>query len=683
MVRIMAEQQKHVPFVSSETNLAEFTIRALIIGLFLSIILGAANAYLGLKAGMTIASSYPAAVIAMSLLRIMKGTLLEENLSRTIGSVGGAIAAGAIFSIPAFYISGLWTTFYTFEHYIIATSIMFCGGLLGVMFVTLLRGVMVADVDLPFPESVAAAEIHKAGRRGGTGAKFLFSAMGVGGFIYALGQFSFFATAWQGFISFAKSTLNLKSAGTVAAQGGLAISSPAVSPAFLGVGYIIGSKLASLVFSGSLIAWGLLVPIILYFLSPELITAWQQVHPGQVIASSDWINFSIMVWKNIVRPIAIGGMLTGAVSTLFKMRKNLIVGFRRFSDIKNAAKSGQKIARVDHDINLKWIFTIVVIASVLVFFIYYFFVQSILIAVIATIVMVIIGFFFAAISGYLSGIIGASNNPVSGLTLSSLVIAALLMVALGMSGKAGVAAALGVAAIVCASSAIASDMMQDLKAGYILGGTPWRMQFGNIISVAIASAIMFLPLLILNQGDINAGKMALHPYEGGFGSLKLAAPQAGLMALIAQGIVSGQMAWPLIIVGILMGCGFILMQVRSPMLTSIGMYLPLETTSAIFIGGLIKSIMEKIASKKKFNAAQNAKVENVGTLLAAGLIAGEALIALVFAGFAFFEIPLFAIFSNPSILVSILVFIFLAWYLIRMPLKHAGPKDQEMPPQVS
>jgi putative OPT family oligopeptide transporter len=680
----MAEQKKHVPFVSSETNMAEFTVRALIIGLVLAIVLGAANAYLGLKAGMTIAATYPAAVIGMALLKAMKGTILEENFTRTVGSIGESIAAGAIFTIPAFYISGVWAKFDTLENYLVASAIMFSGGVLGIMFVALLRRVMVEDAELPFPESVAASEIHKAGRSGGTGAKFLFTAMGIGAFIQTLGQLNFFATSWEKFISFAKSTINLKAAGSVTAQGGMVLSSPGVSPAYIGVGYIIGPKLASLNFSGGLLAWGLFVPMILYFLSPQLISQFQQIHPGQNPANEDWITWSTMVWRFIVRPIAIGGMLVSSGFTLYRMRKSLATGIKRsISDVKKAASGEHVVERVDQDLNFKWVMFGIGFAAILTFCIYYYFAQNVFAALVATVVMIIAGFFFAAVSGYLVGIIGSSNNPISGLTLSTLIIAALLMVALGMSGKQGVAAVLGVAAVVCVSSAVAGEMLQDLKVGHILGGTPKRMQIGDLFGVAIAAAVMFLPLLILHQGDINAGKMAIPQYEGGFGSAKLAAPQAGLMALLSQGIVKGEMAWPLIIVGMLMGLGFILMQVKSPMLVAVGMYLPLETTFAIFIGGIIKGIVEKMSAKKNHNDAQKARVENNGVLLAAGLIAGEALVGLFFAAFAFFEIPLFSIFSNPSFLISLVVFAFIGWYLIKVPIDNAGTPDQPAPPTVS
>ncbi len=438
------ERKKYTPFVPVETDMKEFTIRALILGLIMAVVLGAANAYLGLKAGMTIAATYPAAVIGMAVLRMMKGSILEENFARTVGSIGESVAAGAIFTIPAFFIAGLWPEFATVGHYLESTAIMIAGGVLGIMFVALLRRVMVEDVELPFPESVAAAEIHKAGRSGGTGAKFLFGAMGVGAVIQALGQLKFFALAWIKFVSFAKTTISLRSTGNATAQSGIVLSTPAISPAYIGVGYIIGPKLASLNFSGGLLAWGLFVPIITYFLAPSLIPQ------GSMPDDQTWLAMANNVWRYIVRPIAIGGMLVSAGYTLFRMRKSLIAGISRsIADVKKAATGEHATIRTEQDLNFKWVMTGILIAAIATFFIYNYFAQDIFAALVATLVMVLAGFFFAAVSGYLVGIIGSSNNPISGLTLSTLIIAALLMVALGMSGKQGVAAVLGVAAVVC------------------------------------------------------------------------------------------------------------------------------------------------------------------------------------------------------------------------------------------
>ncbi len=649
----MAEQKKFVPFVSAETNMAEFTIRALLIGLVLAVVLGAANAYLGLKAGMTIAATYPAAVIGMALIKLMKGTILEENFTRTVGSIGESIAAGAIFTLPAFFIAGIWNPFFTPGNYMISAAIMVAGGILGIMFVALLRKVMVEDVELPFPESIAAAEIHKAGQHGTGGSKFLFSAMGIGALIQTLGQFKLFAISWDKLISVGK--------------GNILFKSPDVSPAYMGVGYIIGPRLAALNFSGGVLAWGLLTPMIAYF----------KYYNQELPVGTDWATEMVAIWKMYVRPIAIGGMLVGAGFTLWKMRKSLATGIARsVGDVKKAATGEHTEIRTEKDINFKWIMIGILGTAVATFFIYNFFAQNVVAALVATIVMIVAGFFFAAVSGYLVGIIGSSNNPISGLTLSTLVIAAILMVALGMKGTQGVAAVLGVAAVVCVAAAVAGEMLQDLKAGHILGGTPWKMQLGDIIGVVVSAAIMFIPLLILNEGDIKMGGT-------GFGGDKLPAPQASLMAILSKGIVAGDMEWILIFVGMLMGVGFIMMNVKSPMLVSVGMYLPLGTTFAIFVGGLIKGIVERVNAKRNFNDAQKSRVENNGILLAAGLIAGEALIGLLFAGFAFFEVSLFSIFAEPSFLVSLVVFALIAWLLIQVPIRNAGKPDDPPPPQVS
>jgi putative OPT family oligopeptide transporter len=659
---------KFRPYVPIETDMKEFTLRALLIGLIMCVVLGAANAYLGLKAGMTIAATYPAAVIGMALLRLMKGSILEENFSRTVGSIGESVAAGAIFTIPAFFIAGIWPEFATTGHYLESTLIMLAGGVLGIMFVALLRRVMVEDVDLPFPESVAASEIHKAGRGGGTGAKFLFSAMAFGALVQSLGQFKFFATTWEKFVSFSKATIGLRASGEVTAQSGILLSSPGISPAYIGVGYIIGPKLASLNFSGGLLAWGLFVPILTYFIGPSLIPAGSPADDGT------WIAMANNVWRFIVRPIAIGGMLVSAGFTLFRMRKSLFAGIRRsIGDVKKAASGEHVTVRTEQDISFKWIMIGILLTGVLTFFIYNHFAQDVGAALVATVVMIVAGFFFAAVSGYLVGTIGSSNNPISGLTLSTLLVAALLMVALGMSGQTGVAAVLGVAAVVCVSAAVAGEMLQDLKVGHILGGTPWKMQVGDLIGVGLASAVMFLPLIVLHQGDILSGGT-------GFGGKNLPAPQASLMALLSQGIVGGQMAWPLIVVGMLMGLGFILMQVRSPMLVSVGMYLPLETTFAIFLGGIFKGIVEKMNAGKKYNDAQKARVENTGVLLASGLIAGEALIGLLFAALAFGEVKLFAIFEEPSFVTSLIILAVIGWILVKIPVNNAGRPDEPAPP---
>ena len=674
----MAET-KYVPFVPSDTDMKEFTLRALIIGLLMSVVLGAANAYLGLKAGMTIAAVYPAAVVGMALLRIVKGTVLEENIARTVGAIGESVAAGAIFTLPAFFIAGLWDPFFTPGNYITSTLIMIIGGILGIMFVALLRRVMVHDEELPFPESVAAAEIHKASRSGGGGSKFLFNAMAVGGLIKLLAEFRLFAEAWEKFVLWGKQTI---SGTNFTGQGGMFLGSPGVSPAYIGVGYIIGPTLGSLAFAGGLLAWGLLTPIILYFIGPNLTMPETGAPPA---GSGEWLFMAKQVWLSIVRPIAIGGMLVGAVYTLFKMRNSLTEGIARsVADVKKAAAgTGEKVERVEQDFRFPIVVSGIVAVAIATFLITFFiFHAPFFTSLVSAVLMTILAFFFAAVSGYLVGIIGSSNNPISGLTLTALVVTALVLVVLGIGeGDAAVMAVLGVAAIVCVSAAVAGEMLQDLKSGHILGGTPWKMEIGNVIGVVAAGAVMFAVLVILNDGDIARGNV--QGYTGGFGSENLPAPQASLMAILSKGIVGGDMAWPLIIVGIFMGIGFILGNVKSPMLVSVGMYLPFTTTFAIFVGGIIKGAVEMIAKRRGHTDAQKIRTENIGILLASGLIAGEALMGLIIAMFAVGDVFLFehfSFFENPTFLISIPVILIIAYILIQIPIKNAGKPDEPMPP---
>lgn len=675
----------HQPFVPEKTDMKEFTFRAVLIGLVMTVILGAANAYLGLRAGMTIAATYPAAVIGMAVLRIMKGSILEENIARTVGSIGESIAAGAIFTIPAFVISGAWQKFNTFEAYIKSSALMFVGGLLGIMFVTFLRRVMVTDPDLVFPESVAAAEIHKAGQKGAQGSKFLFQAMGVGAIFYSLGVIQLVSASKDFIVRLGKlgsSFIRLGAttdAAKVGTGGTVAVAGPGIFPAYIGVGYIIGPRLAALNFAGGVLAWGLFAPLLMLLLGPQLIQAFYGAAAPP--PDANWPDMVTNVWKFIIRPIAVGGMLVGAGYTLFRMRKNLGAGLKRsIGDIKKAAGQGEVVSRIEKDLNMKLVLILMALTFVMMVFVYNTFSRSFGSALVAAIVMAIAGFFFAAVSGNLVGTIGSSNNPISGLTLSTLIIAALLMVVVGATGTSGVAAVLGVAAVVCVSSAVAGEMLQDLKVGHILGGTPWKMQSANILGILVASLVMYFPLMLLHGAFT-------------FGSRELSAPQAGLMAALAQGIVGGEMAWPLVIVGMLMGFAFILIQVKSPMLVAVGMYLPLETTFAIFVGGMFKGIADKFMAKRKFNAAQTARATNVGILLAAGLIAGEGLMALVRAAWKFFFLQNVIPIDIPTIIKSgkyfgaidlyvggLAVLVLIALYLVRVPLRNAGAADEPPPP---
>ena len=537
---------------------------------------------------------------------------------------------------------------------------------------------MVEDPDLPFPESVAASEIHKAGQQGSTAAKILFANMGFGGLMYMLGAVNVFnpnntfpvTIGNLGKKLLLRTSTNPNVATTI--TGGTTLfTAPDVSPAYLGVGYIIGPRLAALNFAGGVLAWGLLVPLLTFTIGPYL----QERQPaGQPIP---WTLLAGAIYFSIVRPIAVGGMLVGASYTLFKMRKQLALGMgRAVSDLKKSAAMQAAANRTERDLPSKAIFVGVGVVFVAMIVMYHYFIsgagnltagQVLSGSLVAAGVMIIVGFFFAAVSGNLVGMIGSSNNPVSGLTLCTLVIAALLMVAMGVKGTGGVAAVLGVAAVVCVSSAVAGEMLQDLKVGHILGGTPAKMQIGDLFGVVVASLVLFFPIAILAK--------AYH-----FGSPALPAPQAGLMAMLSKGIVGGDMAWPLVIVGILLGLGMIMIEVKSVMLFAVGMYLPLGTTFAIFVGGIIRWITDTLRDRRGFNDAQKARVDNAGVLTASGMIAGEALCGLVIAGLvgSNHDVTLFK--WTPPFLLALGALAVLAIVMIQLPLASCGRPEDPAPP---
>ncbi len=672
----MSEPRKHQPYVPEHVKMTEFTVRAVLIGIALTLILGAANAYLGLRAGITIAATYPAAVIGMALLRPMRGTILEENICRTAGSIGESVAAGAIFTLPAFVITKAWPSFGLEDAYWKSTSLMLVGSIVGVLFVSLVRRVMVEDPELPFPESVAAAEIHKAGRRGAEAVQFLFYNIGIGGLIFILGKFKAFALEHQfsgipiGTLGQSRVRLSANDATVAAPAGGYtSFSAPDVSPAYLGVGFIIGPRLASLQFSGGVFAWCVMVPLLMYLLGPHL----QSLFPADT-PTGTWDQMSAAVWRFIVRPIAVGGMLVGAAFTLFRMRKNLSAGLgRAFAEVRGDAPSTATLGRTEQYMSSKIVLGLIGVMFLLMIALYFYFSQSILAAVVAATVMIVIGFFFATVSGSLVGVIGSSNNPISGLTLSTLIIAALLMVSLGFSGAAGVAVVLGVAAVVCVSSAVAGELLQDFKVGYILGGTPRTIQIVELIAVVIASLLLYFPLWLLNEGDLRAG-------GPGFGGKSLPAPQAGLMAMLSQGIMGGEMAWPLVVVGMFLGAVLTMCQVKSPMLVAVGMYLPFQTTFAIFCGGITRWIADTIAERRGYNSAQKTRVENAGILTASGLIAGEALVGLVWAALQF-KPEWIVDLGNESYAIGFCVLLGLCALMTMLPMSNAGSPDEPAPPQ--
>lgn len=679
-------QNDFKPYVPAETSIKEFTFKALFFGAILSVILGSANAYIGLKVGLTVAATFPAAVMAMAILRLFKGTILEENTCRTTAAVGEALAAGAIFTIPALLIAKkpdgepIWEKI----HYVESTVLMVTGGILGVLFVIFLRRILIEDKTLRFPESVACAEIVKAGQGKKTGAKYVFGAMGLSGLfelfknprgLYAIKESvqAFFPLNVLNFKlkidNLASNTINTldghegiitnidKGSETGSATftsnptGGAFIESPGASAMLLGVGYIIGPKLASITFAGGVFGHLVMVPLFIFI---------NGGFNNIVSAGAGWVDIAAGVFANQVKPFAVGTMLVGAVATLYKMRKSLTTGIARaIRDLKQIGKTtSQETNRLERDIPYSITTIGIFILVIPITIIYYFLSHNLLGAIVAALVMTVTGFLFAAVAGFLVGTIGSSNNPISGITLSTLIVAAFLMTAIGVTGAPGIAAVLGVAAVVCCSSGVAGDIMQDLKVGHILGGTPRAMQMAVIIGVVSAALVMGLTLQML------------HSAYGGIGSIDLPAPQASLMAALSEGIVGGEMAWPLVIMGIIFGIGLIIIGAPSIMLIAVGMYLPFYVTAGIFCGGVIKSIVNKIVERK---SVDKEKVENTGILLASGFIAGEAIIAIIIAGFVIGGrgvSPIPKLIENGNPWLGLLVFAVITYALISIPLKN-------------
>ncbi len=604
----------------------EMTVKAVALGLLLAFVFGAANAYLGMRAGQTVAATIPAAVIAMALFRLpvrgLRGGVLEQNIARTAASVGEALVAGAIFTIPAFVmveINGvrLWRDLRA--HYWEAAFVLLVGGLIGVFFIILLRRPLCVDAGLPWPESVASVEIVKAGDRSGAASRLIFGAMGFGGLIQVLKSdkgFQVFRDYLEGFVQFPKSVVRhfdygKQAIGDVTHAGGIAWSTPSLSPALMGIGYIIGPRLASINVSGGIVAWWLLIPLLLFF-DPDL--------PARLGGASPDVA-AYTVWYNVVRPIAVGTMLVAASYTLFSMRESIVRSLKgAFSASSAAAREKASKDPTERDIPARWVLMGTLVLLVPITAIYYYFTNGWLAAIVSAVVMTVTGFLLSAVGGYLVGLVGSSNQPVSGLTLTALVIAALVLLAIGVTGAAGVAAVLGVAAVVCCACCVSGSLVQDLKAGHLLGGTPWKMQVVEIAAVALLSFFLMGPIIVLHEANLATG---------GIGGRALPAPQAGLMAQLAKGIVGGEMAWGLLGAGAAFGVALILCGARAPMLVAVGMYLPFDTTSAIFAGGLLKALTDRVS--RRYSDKEKAAVEEKGTLIASGLIAGEAIMGILLA----------------------------------------------------
>jgi putative OPT family oligopeptide transporter len=647
--------QEYIPYISPETSIKEFTLKALLVGAVFSAVFSAANAYLAITAGMTVAAVFPGAVIAMALLRPFKGTILEENTARTTISAGESLAAGLVFTMPAILILNIWEEL----DYFVTTTIALIGGLLGVVLIIFFRRMLVTEKELAFPESVAATAIIKSGQKGATGAKYMFGALGLGALITFLSEtLELFETHVQGVIDMGKGLLSFISPVTgKSLEGGVKTSylfydTPYAGGIFMGVGYIIGPKLASLTFAGALLGWMIILPLAMFFL-PGL--------PGGVPIGS--VEGALTLQYSIVRPIAAGAMIVGAAHTLYKMRRSFVTGIgTAFKEIKGGAKRVGKKIRTDMDLPMKYVAILFVIVAIAMGVLYAVLTASVITGVVALIAMIIAAFIFVAISGYIVGLIGSSSNPISGMTLVTLMFAAVLMVALGVAGVPGMAATILVAAVVCCAAGIGGDVMQDLKVGHMLGGTPWKMEIAEIVGVVVAAPCLVIPINMLHLADKMQGGI-------GIGGATLPAPQAGLMALLTKGIVTGEMLWILLLVGVFIGILLVLARTPNVMILAVGMYISFYVTFAIFIGGIVRLVIDRLLEKKGVMGEKKTAAINIGILMASGFIAGEALMGVADAGLVIGRIDL-ALLETPLAWPGLLIIGLVIFLLIYFPYKH-------------
>jgi len=591
------------PYIDSNTSLPEITVKAVILGALLSVVLSAANAYFGLFAGLTVSASIPAAVISMALLKAFKtSNILENNLVQTAASAGESLAAGVIFTMPALIIMGYWEKFNYFE----TMTIALCGGVLGVLFTIPLRNALIVKENLKFPEGVATAEVLKTGEEGGKAVKYLVWGSLIGG-LFKMGDAAI--NLWNG--TWQKATLiNEK----VYAYFGLNLS-----PALVAVGYIVGLNIAFLVFLGGAISWFVAIP------------AYIAINGGQ--EGVDAVTLGGNIWNSQIRFLGVGSMVVGGLWALVSLAGSLGTAFK--SGIEAFRGGGEKMKdqiRTEMDTPMSWVLIGIGVLVVPIFMIYLTALGDVAITMTMTLIMVIAGFLFSAVAGYMAGLVGSSNNPISGVTIATILSASLLLLTMMGTGNelSGAAGAILIGAVVACAAAIAGDNMQDLKAGHILGATPYKQQIMQMVGV-IAGALV-IPFVM------NALLIA---YGMGAPTLEnpnsLTAPQATLMQSVAQGIFGGNLPWNMVYIGAGIGVAIILVdqylkskgsEFRMPVLAvAVGLYLPFELDSAIFVGGLLAHFLNK-ATK---DSGSKEKAANAGLLLASGLITGEALMGIFIA----------------------------------------------------
>lgn len=595
--------------------LPEITIKAIVLGILLSVILAGANAYLGLFAGMTVSASIPAAVISMGILRLFrKSNILENNIVQTAASAGESLAAGVIFTLPALIVMGYWETF----DYLETTIIAGLGGLLGVLFTIPLRRALIVKEKLQFPEGIATAEVLRSGDRG-EGVKYIAQA-GIIGALFKFGETGL--RIWTGTAEWA----------TRAGQSILYAGSN-LSPALISVGYIVGINIAVLVFMGGAINWLIAIPI--YAANHP----WPTID-GTAMPAIDWAG---QIWSQKTRYLGVGAMVTGGLWALINLRSSIVAGvISSLGTVSGAAKTAfANIPRTERDLPMKWVGILLLVSIIPIFGVYYYVIQAAVPSFFMAIVMLIAGFLFSAVAAYMAGLVGSSNNPISGVTIATILFSALvLLIIVGRESLSGPAAAIFIGAVVACAAAIGGDNMQDLKAGYIIGATPWKQQVMQSVGV-LSAAIFIAPVLMLIEQAYGIGvATAIHPNP-------LAAPQATLMASVADGVFHQNLPWDIIFIGMAIAVAVIALDqyqarrgasFRLPVLAvAVGIYLPFELSVPIFIGGLIAWAVETFYRRSNPELPEDRLAAilktsgNRGLLFASGLITGEALVGILMA----------------------------------------------------
>lgn len=591
------------PYISADKVLPEFTVTSILMGIILAVVFGAANAYLGLKVGMTVSASIPAAVISMGVIRkiMKKNSILESNMVQTIGSAGESLAAGAIFTMPALF---LWAEEgkIAMPGYLEITLIALFGGILGVLFMIPLRKALIVEEHgiLPYPEGMACAEVLLAGEEGGSNASTVFAGMGLGA------AFKFIVDGLK-IVPSDIATPNIKGyAGQIGVE---------IYPALIGVGYICGPSISSYMFAGGIIAWLVLIPAVVFFGgSIDFATLGNTGLAGQTIAEVYEANGASAIWSNVIKYVGAGAIATGGVISLLKSLPLIIKTFAgAMKSLKNT--SGGTNVRTDRDLKMPVVLGIILIVIILIWL-----VPSVPVSLLGAFLIAIFGFFFATVSSRMVGLIGSSNNPVSGMAIATLLISTFVLKATGNTGMAGMTGAIAIGSIICVIAAIAGDTSQDLKTGFIVGATPAKQQVGELIGV-VAS------------GFAIAGVMSLLNKAWGFGSAEIPAPQATLMKMIVEGIMDAKLPWVLVFMGVFLALA--LEVLRVPVMPfAIGLYLPIYLSCGIMVGGVVRLFLDK---KKEAEAKKKEMISN-GTLYCAGMIAGEGLVGILMAVLAIIKV---------------------------------------------